>query len=482
VDPPRPGPKKPPIQAPSFTPPPVPSNGGDSAGDDADPLVGAVLLGRVRVVRRIAQGGMGRVYAGEQTRPSRPCAVKVLDPRLVAGEDAAEFTRRFLLEASVAASLTHPNSVTIFDYGQTPEGLCFIAMEYLEGRSLGDELRAAGRLSPERAIHVAQQVCRALREAHDIGCVHRDVKPGNVFLVTRDEDRDFVKVLDFGLVQDARGGGGGDAVRPAQIMGSPRYMAPEQVRGEAVDARADVYALGAMMYAMITGHPPFERASDLATMMAHVSDPPPPIALAAQDPVLPAGLEAVVMKCLSKSPDDRYGSMADLVRALNLGPDIDRGRVSTPRLVPPIVSVQTFAMPGDAATPPRRRGVPATAIAVVVLLGLAALGAGGLLARRLPTVGAASSPPLPPPRPVSSEAPVVRATVHVETVPDGAKVKEEGDLLCAATPCDVAYVGEAASPTAEHLLVFMKPDYKLERRVVRADGSPVRVSLTKARP
>ncbi len=155
---------------------------------DADPLIGAVLLDRVRIVRPIAQGGLAKVYYGEQTRLNRPCAVKVLDPRLVAGDNASEFVRRFLLEASVASKIAHPNVVTIFDYGETPEGGCFIAMEYLEGRSLSDELKVAGRLPPGRAVHIAQQVCRALRAAHEFGNIHRDVKPGNVFLIHQDDD------------------------------------------------------------------------------------------------------------------------------------------------------------------------------------------------------------------------------------------------------------------------------------------------------
>jgi len=484
VDPPRPDPKKHPIQ-PSYTPPPVPSNG-DQPGKDRDPLVGAVLLDRVRIDRVLARGGMGKVYAGEQTRLGRPCAIKVLDPRLVAGDAAAEFVRRFLLEASVAARLTHPNSVRIFDYGETPDGSCFIAMEYLEGRSLSDELKAVGRLSPGRTIHVAQQVCRALREAHDLGCVHRDMKPGNVFLVSRDDDADFVKVLDFGLVMDTHAGGGLGPAEAAQVIGSPRYMAPEQVQAKAVDARTDVYALGAMMYAMLTGHPPFERATELATMMAQVSDVPPPIAAAAPDLVLPAGLEAVVMKCLSKNPDDRYASMEELVEALKLDAGNDSTRSLVPRLVAPVVAAQTFAVVDGRRSPPER-GRTSAAMFVGIGILVAAAGVGGaLVSRRVPAAGSVPATPSGPPLASVSAAPrsaasAPAATLHVETIPDGAKVKEEGETLCEATPCDIAFTGEGASPTFEHLLVFMKADYKLERKVVVVGASPLRVKLTKTR-
>src|SRR5580698_3041766 len=195
----------------SATPPPVPSDHAraEEAGPRADPLVGKVLLDRVRIIRPIARGGMGKVYLGEQTRMKRPCAVKVLDARFTGGADAADFARRFLLEASIASKLAHPHVVTIFDYGETPDG-CFIAREYLEGRSLSEELSKGGRLVPDRAIHIAKQVARALREAHALGVVHRDVKPGNIFLLKQDDDDDFVKVLDFGLVQDSKSSEGRD--------------------------------------------------------------------------------------------------------------------------------------------------------------------------------------------------------------------------------------------------------------------------------
>ena len=189
-------------------------------------------------------------------------------------------------------------------------------MEYLEGRSLSEELKKGARLTPERAIHIAKQVARALREAHALGVVHRDVKPGNIFLLKQDDDDDFVKVLDFGLVHDSKASDARDHASADAIMGSPRYMAPEQVQGKEVDARTDIYSLGAVLYAMLTGHAPFERRTDLATMMAQVSDPPPPMASVAEGLVLPAGLEAVVLRCLAKSPDDRWGSMEELVTAL----------------------------------------------------------------------------------------------------------------------------------------------------------------------
>jgi predicted Ser/Thr protein kinase len=461
----------------SATPPPVPSEGASprEPAPRTDPLVGKLLLDRVRVIRPIARGGMGRVYLGELTRMKRPCAIKVLDSRFTVGTDAASFTRRFLLEASIAAKLAHPHVVTIFDYGETVDG-CFIAMEYLAGRSLSEELSKHGPLAPDRAIHIAKQVARALREAHALGVVHRDVKPGNIFLLKQDDDEDFVKVLDFGLVQDSKASETRDHASTDMIMGSPRYMAPEQVQGKEIDARADIYSLGAVLYAMLTGHPPFERRTELATMMAQVSDAPPPMQSVASAPVLPVGLEAVVMRCLAKNPDDRWGSMEELVAALQLR--------SIPMAAGSDPSGASIASVSPQRARPLRAGSRRPAGDRGRILGLAALfavvaalAAVALLGRPGPPVGAAAATASPP---AALPAPKATATLHVETDPPGAKVNEEGEPMCAATPCDIVYVGDAANPDVEHLLSFLLPGYRLESKVSKGTASPVTVKLTKA--
>ncbi len=446
----------------------VPASGTSRTGGDDDPLLGTVLLDRVRIERPIARGGMGKVYYGQQVRMNRPCAIKILDPRLGGGGDVAEFTRRFLLEASIAAKLTHPNVVTIFDYGETADGRCFIAMEYLDGRSLSQELKNVGRLSADRAIHITRQVARALREAHALGVVHRDMKPGNVYLLKRDDDDDVVKVLDFGLVKDNAAVEAQDHTQFGQIMGSPRYMAPEQVQGKHVDGRTDVYSVGAMLYAMLAGKPPFDRSSDMAILMAQVSEAPPPIASVAPEVVLPRGLEAVVMKCLAKDPDQRFASMEELVEALKLRVDgssgiADSGSQPVARLTAPVLPV---------ATEPKRfpRALVLGGAAVVGVVGVVvALLAGS---SRPPGAGASGASPLSTPNVTASPAvpaatpPRPTATLHVDSDPPGAKVKEEGDTVCESTPCDIVYSGDQADPTYEHLLTFQKSDYKLETRLV----------------
>jgi serine/threonine protein kinase len=217
----------------------------------ADPLIGRLINDRYRIASLVARGGMGRVYRAEQAPLGREVALKVLHPRYE-GDHDPEFQRRFFLEASTCAKLSHPNTVTIFDYGRTEDDIYYIAMELLEGRTLHRAVRTDGPFAPQRAMHIARQVCRSLREAHKSGLVHRDLKPANVFLMRHGDEEDFVKVLDFGLVKDIETPDE-DLTETGLFMGSPKYMSPEQIRGENVDGRCDVYALGVMLYEMLTG-------------------------------------------------------------------------------------------------------------------------------------------------------------------------------------------------------------------------------------
>ena len=187
--------------------------------------------------------------------------------------------------------LTHPNTVTIFDYGRTDDDVYYIAMELLEGRTLHRALREDGPMPPPRALHIARQVCRSLREAHAIHIVHRDLKPANVFLCRRDDDNDFAKVLDFGLVKNTEETAE-DLTQTGLFMGSPKYMAPEQIQGERADGRADIYALGVILYEMLTGRPPFVSRNPADLMRQHVSREPYPPRLAVEG--VPAVLDAAV--------------------------------------------------------------------------------------------------------------------------------------------------------------------------------------------
>jgi serine/threonine-protein kinase len=265
-------------------------------------------------------------------------------------------------------------------------------------------------------------------------------------------------------------------------------MAPEQAQARPVDARADIYSLGAVLYAMLTGRPPFQKATELATIMAQINEPPPPIATVAPGTVLPRGLEALIMKCLAKTPEQRFGSMEEVVSALraiagNPATTSDSVRAPAPMVTgSPGLLGGTPAMGIEAAPASRSRSwwLLAGAGAALACAGLAVVGFTPVRAPRVtapepPQVAIVPQAPAPLPPPVST------ATLHVETDPPGAKVKEEGDTMCELTPCDIVYRGAVADPGYEHLLVFLKSGYRLERKIVKGTATPVSVKLTKAR-
>src|ERR1700753_4096992 len=280
-----------------------------------DPLIGRVINERYRVVGVIARGGMGKVYRAEQQPLGRLVALKVLSPNYI-GDNDPEFHKRFFLEASIASKLSHPNTVTIFDYGRTEDDVYYMAMEYLEGHTLHRAIREAGHFPEERAAHVARQICRALREAHSLGVIHRDLKPANIFLVEHGDETDFVKVLDFGLVKNVSENKGEDLTQTGLFMGSPKYMAPEQIRGDRVDARTDIYALRIIMYEMLTGKVPFDRPNSVNILMAHVNEEAPP--MRQMNPNVQVGpvLEEIVSRCMAKDVDQRFRSMDEVLAAL----------------------------------------------------------------------------------------------------------------------------------------------------------------------
>jgi eukaryotic-like serine/threonine-protein kinase len=279
-----------------------------------DPLIGRIVNDRYRIIGVIARGGMGKVYRAEQQPLGRLVALKVLTPNYT-GDNNPEFHKRFFLEASIASKLTHPNTVTIFDYGKTDDDIYYIAMELLEGRTLHRLLREEAPLTAERTMHIARQICRSLREAHNHGVIHRDLKPANVFLLHHGDERDVVKVLDFGLVKNLEDTSE-ELTQAGLFMGSPKYMSPEQIRGERCDGRVDIYALGAMMFEMLTGKVPFDRQNSVNILMAHIHEEVPALRVANGSVRVPPELESVVRKCMAKSADARYASMEDLLTAL----------------------------------------------------------------------------------------------------------------------------------------------------------------------
>ena len=277
------------------------------------PRPGELLAGRYEIERLLGRGGMGEVFSAVQRPLGRRVAVKILKTP-DSPDDDPKFEGRFLREAEAAARLTHPNTITVFDFGQTDDGVLFIVMEYLEGNDVRTVLRHSGQLLPPRAIHVAKQVCKSLREAHRKGIVHRDLKPANVLLLDRDDDPDFAKVLDFGLVKFR--GEASELTLAGKFLGSPRYTSPEALdRNKEVDHRADIYAVGILLYAMITGEPPFD-GDPMQVLSAHLHEVPQAMYKASPSAKTTPELEALVARCLQKDPDRRFQSMSALLSAL----------------------------------------------------------------------------------------------------------------------------------------------------------------------
>jgi serine/threonine-protein kinase len=271
----------------------------------------AEQIGQYALKRKLGEGGMGEVWLAEHALLKRPCAVKFIRANLAADPATAA---RFAREVQAVTGLSHINTVRVYDYGRAENGAFYYVMEYLNGPTLEELVRESGPLPPGRAVYLLRQVCGALAEAHAAGLVHRDLKPGNVIVAALGGQRDVAKLLDFGLVQDLSV----DAdrlTRSGMVLGTPAYMSPEQAAGEpSVDARGDVYALGAVAFFALTGRPPFQGKALGQLLAAHRSEAPP--ALTDVRPDVPADLAAVVARCLAKHPSDRFPSAADLDRAL----------------------------------------------------------------------------------------------------------------------------------------------------------------------
>jgi eukaryotic-like serine/threonine-protein kinase len=270
-------------------------------------------FGQYRLLERLGGGGMGEVYKAEHILLKRPCALKLIRSE---NEADASVIAGFEKEVKATAKLTHWNTVEIYDYGHTDDGTFYYVMELLPGMPLEELVATHGPLPPERVVYLLRQVCAALQEAHAAGLIHRDIKPANIFAAQRGGVFDVAKLLDFGLVKEAAEKPDGDDSRQrGAFSGTPLYMSPEQASAyEGVDARADIYSLGAVAYYLLTGQPPFSGPSVMQILNAHArSDVVPPSKRNAQ---VPKDLEQVVLKCLAKAPVSRYPDAASLMRAL----------------------------------------------------------------------------------------------------------------------------------------------------------------------
>ncbi|MFO0620073.1 MAG: protein kinase [Polyangia bacterium] len=276
---------------------------------ETDPLLGTTIDGRYAIESRLGEGGMGVVYKARHVLIDKPVAIKIL--RKEAAQDTAA-VQRFIQEAKSASKIGHSNIVDITDFGVLPDGHAYFVMEFLHGQTLAQAIQE-GPLEPARVCTIAAQMGRALNAAHQKGIVHRDLKPENIFLLEREGQKDYVKIVDFGI---AKVGSGQKLTQVGMVLGTPEYMSPEQATGQETDHRVDQYATGCIMYEMLTGVVPFLGDRPAQTLTKHVFEPVIPPRKRKPELKIPASLDAVVIRAMAKKPEARFPSMKELEQAL----------------------------------------------------------------------------------------------------------------------------------------------------------------------
>ena len=324
-------------------------------------LIGQVVADRYHIIKKLGEGGMGAVYLGEHVKMGRKSAIKVMNPGMSADPDAIS---RFNREASNASRISHPNVCQIYDFGETPDGIIYLAMEFIEGSALTDIIDREGALPPARAGKILKQAADALASAHDLSIVHRDLKPDNIMIVQGKDGSDIVKVVDFGIAKAVAGDEAGQKVtKTGLVVGTPEYMSPEQLSGDKLDGRSDIYSLGLVFYRMLTGVLPFQADSAQETMIKRLTDEPMPLMVARPDIVFSPELQAVLDKALARLPSERYAN------ATQFGKDTEAavaGLAPAPDAGAHVGSAATQLMDPEAALksiPTRQKAPPPTVAA-----------------------------------------------------------------------------------------------------------------------
>jgi eukaryotic-like serine/threonine-protein kinase len=448
----------------------TPSQSGAQSGalGEVDPLVGLTISGRYRVHTLIGQGGMGKVFRAQQIPLGRPVALKVLEAHRV----DPDFQRRFFQEAAILARLQNPHTVTIYDYGRDND-IYFIAMEFVSGGALDKVLEAEGPLAASRVLSLAQQICRSLRDAHGQGVIHRDLKPANVVLAKGEDGEELIKVLDFGLAKRLNATIPEDTQRDV-VPGSPKYMAPELIRQQPIDGRTDIYSLGVMMYQMLAGAVPFDHATAVDILYAHLHEAPEPLSQRNPNAQIPKELEQLVMRCLAKTPDQRPAGARELYEALHAIElalnGAQRGRRGTPPVDParsgmrpsaPSLRLTTEDMSSAATPPPQPRSQRRVLVAAGVLAALIASGA------LLWQLGSEPSRALDPPG--ASEPEPVLADVTAQVATDVAAEQPESEPATETAPsADMVFSAkELGAPAQRSVTLIVTSEPKGARVLVR---------------
>ena len=457
-----------------------------------DPLIGQMVAERYQILSLIGEGGMGRVYLAEHVRMGRKSAVKVINPALATTADAIS---RFNREAANACKINHPNVAQVYDFGEMADGTLYLAMEFIDGETLDSIVAREGSLPPARAAQITKQVADALFAAHHLGIIHRDLKPENVMIARHLDGSDWVKVVDFGIAKTVqRDGmeGGSQTVTTAGVsLGTPEYMSPEQLAGERLDHRTDIYSLGLVLFNMLTGELPYPKLTSKETLVRRLTSPPRTLADVRPDVAWPRALQDVLNRALTPEVKDRYDNVAEFGRAV-----VQAVEESEPIAAAPAAAVVASAIPITRPAPnatvddeprvgrplSRRRVLPWVAVTLItvaagaVVIATRAHRTGPIAdvdsvsitaSATAPAVATVTPPPAVPsgPRPnVTSEAPR-RATVpQTPAHPPSSPMSDFGQRLSDSIKRIVGQMPMAELTRVDSVLARIGPELERARR------------------
>jgi len=436
-------------------------------------LIGTVIASGYHIQRKLGEGGMGTVYLGEHVKMGRKSAIKVMTQAMARDPEAIA---RFNREAANAARITHPHVCGIYDFGETEDGLIYLVMEFIEGESLSDLLRREYVLPPRRALTILAQTADALQAAHDLGIVHRDLKPDNIMLARDRDGGDVVKVVDFGIAKAMTGDQRQEVTKTGLVVGTPEYMSPEQLSGDVVDGRSDIYSLALVFYRLLTGTLPFQADSAQEMLIKRLTDEPLPLNQVATGRRYPDELQQVMDRALARMPADRHETAIDLARAaqraarpLTVASD-EVTEAETQRIMPGRDgAVPATRISRPAAPPTPRTPIPSASVraptkkkpTVAVILGAAVIAIGGGTAAVLlagndgsgalptpaerdsvgtvaPTAPALSGGDTASSRPVATQEPTSTMAAERQPVPEGQPMASGVGDPASATMLDTA--------------------------------------------